>query len=230
MPRKPGIAKASAIRSMRASGEKHPAPADQIADDAGARGAQEIAAHGCKQQLADRDLALRHRNAVAGERERDREYAAGGHAGEHAQTHQRLEICRQPAGERGDAADEHAHRDQPRLAEHVGERAEHRLHQRIGQGEAGRQQRRGGRLDVQSAGDLRNDRIDRAHEQRRRENHERHEIEDAAHCGSKAFSRHQRFASRSNSTSVRNSGSISFSGIMLGPSDGALDRDPDASR
>ena len=31
----------------------------------------------------------------------------------------------------------------------------------------------------------------------------------------------QRFASRSNSTSVRSSGSISLSGIMLGPSDGA---------
>ena len=57
--------------------EKHAAPAEQVADHAGARGAQEIAAHGGKQQLADRDLALRDRNAVAGECERDREYAAG---------------------------------------------------------------------------------------------------------------------------------------------------------
>ncbi len=32
----------------------------------------------------------------------------------------------------------------------------------------------------------------------------------------------QRLANRSNSTSLRKSGSISFNGIMLGPSDGAL--------
>jgi hypothetical protein len=71
------------------------------------------------------------------------------------------------------------------------------------------------------AGNLWNDRIDRAHEKRRRKDDERHEIEDAAHEDIN-FARVQRFASRSNSTSMRNSGSISFRGSMLGPSDGAL--------
>ena len=108
--------------------------------------------------LPKRNLTLRYRNAIADQCEGDREDAAGGHAGEHAQSHQRLEIRHQPAGKRGDAADQHARRDQPRLAEHVGQRAQHRLNQRVGQGEGGRQQRGGRRRDVQSAGDLRNDR------------------------------------------------------------------------
>ena len=58
---------------------------------------------------------------------------------------------------------------QPRLAHHVGERAERRLDQRIGQGERGRKQRRGPDLHGESVRDQRHHRIDRAREQRRHE-------------------------------------------------------------
>ena len=150
MPRKPGMATTSAIRSIAPVAKNTPRQPTKIADDAGARRAQQIAGHGREQQLADRDLALRHRHAVADDRQRDREHAAGGMP---ASTRKAISISKFVAKPQASVAmpsDEHADRDQPRLAEHVGERAEHRLHQRIRQREGGRQQRRRRRRDVQS--------------------------------------------------------------------------------
>jgi hypothetical protein len=69
---------------------------------------------------------------IANDGERDREHPAGGDAGHDAQAHQHLEIGCQPTEERGGAENQHADRDQPRLAKHVGKRAEDGLDQRIG--------------------------------------------------------------------------------------------------
>ena len=56
---------------------QHEPPADEIAEDSGHWGAEQVAEHAGGQQPADRDLALMHRHEIAGERERDREDAAG---------------------------------------------------------------------------------------------------------------------------------------------------------
>ena len=148
---------------------------------ASAAGAHQIARHSREQQPADGNLPLLHTHAVAGDRQRNRENAARGDARDYAQGHQHFKVRGQAAGNCGYADNEHAHRNEPCLAEHVRQRAKHRLDEGIRQSEPGREQRRSGRRDVQSRGDLRDDRIDRPHEKRRRKNDERHEIEDTAH-------------------------------------------------
>ena len=84
-----------------------------------------------------------------------------------------IEVRRETADERRRRDQEHAQQRQPGLAEHVGKRAEQRLHQCIRQRESGGEQRRGRRLDVQPVGNQRNDRIGRADEQRAGKNDKR---------------------------------------------------------
>ena len=97
-PRKPGIATASATRSIAAGHEEHAAPADEVADHAGAGGAQQIAASW------PRTAAGRSRPAAArtGTRSPTTASAIGNTPpaampGDHAQGHQHFEVRRQPA-------------------------------------------------------------------------------------------------------------------------------------
>ena len=111
--------------------------------------AQQIAGHGREQQPADRDLAL----ARPAPDRRPARTRSGTRRRRRARRR-----CAWPSASRNSSPAAQASvatptismqtEHQPRLAEHVGERAEHRLHQRIGQREGGRQQRGGRRLDV----------------------------------------------------------------------------------
>ena len=67
---------------------------------------------------------------------------------------------------------------QPGLAEKIADGAERGLHDGVGKRIGGRQQRRGLHVDAEIGGDLRNDRIDRAREQRRGEDHQADDSED----------------------------------------------------
>ena len=132
------MATASAIRSIAPVTKKTPRQPNQVANHAGAGRPQQIAAHCRKQQPANRHLPLLNRDTVAGHGQSNRKNAAGGNTGDHTQRHQRFEIRRKAASHRRDADDEHASRNQSRLAEHIGKRAQHRLDQSVRQGEPGR--------------------------------------------------------------------------------------------
>jgi hypothetical protein len=121
-------------------------------------------------------LPLLHRNPITGNGQCNRENAARGGARHHAQRHQCFKFRGKPARQCCYANDQHAKRYQPRLTEHVGQCAEDRLYKRIRQSEAGREHRSGRCCYFQILRDLWNDRIDRAHEKRRREDDERHKI------------------------------------------------------
>ena len=137
-----------AMRRTSPMAKNTPRQPTQIADDAGAGRAEQIAGHDREQEPADRDLPLarpargrRRARRRSGPRRRRR-----GRRGSRAPTSS-VEVrarSRRRASPR--VTSEQADQHQPRLAEHVGECAEHRLHQRIGQREGGRQQRRGRRL------------------------------------------------------------------------------------
>ena len=71
----------------------------------------------------------RERDLVADQRERDRHHAAGGHAGEDPRADQHIEAGRKAADERRRGHEHEAEQHQPRFVEHIGKRAEHRLHQ-----------------------------------------------------------------------------------------------------
>ena len=136
MLRNPGTATASATRSIvpvKKKTARHPKTSPITpAPDAPSR-LPLIAANNSRPIAT---CPLLYQNTVSGNGQRNRENAARGRASDHAQNHQRFEIRGEAAGKRRHADHEHAERDQPRLAEHVGKRAEHRLHERIGQGEA----------------------------------------------------------------------------------------------
>ena len=72
---------------------------------------------------------------------------------------------------------------QPRLAEHVGGGAQHRLHDRKGEGEHCREACRGRDADAEIVGDMRQHRIERARRQAGRKGRERNDIEGRQECG-----------------------------------------------
>ena len=148
-PRKPGAAASSAIKPKAAGDKKHAAPAGQIADHTGAGRAEQVSGHDRKQQAAHRHLPFRTgilspTSAKAiGTTPPAARPASTRPAASNVQTR------RKGASQRRRGDDEQTEQHQPRLAEHIGERAEQRLHQRVRQREGGRQQRGGRRLDVQ---------------------------------------------------------------------------------
>ena len=192
------------------------------------RGAQQISGHGAHQRASDRDLALVGPDQIAGQTERDRKYAAGADAGEDSRGEQQPERRRHRAENVGNAQQHQAHDHQPRLAEQIGGRAEHRLNDRKGEGEDGGETGGGRDADAEIVGHMRQHRIERARRQAGRKRRERNDIEgrrQAARCGHGRMPRHQRAAffgsSASNAIRVFTSASNSRSGTMLGPSDGA---------
>ena len=165
---------------------KHAAPAEEIADQAGHRGAQQIAGHGARQRAPDRDLPLFRPDQIAGQAERDRKNAAGADAGKDARREQQPERRRHRAENVGNAQQHQAHDHQPRLAEQVGRRAEHRLDDRKGEGERGGETGGGRDADAKIVGHMRQHRIQRARRQAGSKRRERDDIEgrrQAARCG-----------------------------------------------
>ena len=129
---------------------EHAAPAEEVADQAGHRGAQQIAGHRARQRAADRDLAFFRADEIAGQAERDREYAAGADAGENAACEQQRERGRHRAENVGKPEQHQADDHQPRLAEHVGDGAEHGLDDGKGEGEGGGETGGGGDADAKN--------------------------------------------------------------------------------
>ncbi len=162
------------------------APAEKVADQAGDRSAQQISGHRAHQRAPDRDLALFGPDQIAGQTERDRKYAAGADAGEDARREQQPERIRHRAENVGKAQQHQAHDHQPRLAEQIGGRAQHRLDDRKGEGEHGGEAGGGRDADAEIVGDMRQHRIERARRQAGRKGRERDDIEgrrQAARCG-----------------------------------------------
>ena len=126
----------------RSEDREHAAPAEQVADDAGDRSAQHIGGERDAEQPRDRDLALMDRHEIAEQRHRHRKHAARHEAGDDPHGDQQREARRDRADQRGERHHQHAGVHQPGLAEEVAGDAQHRLDQRIGKGEGGRQQRR----------------------------------------------------------------------------------------
>ena len=132
-----------------------------------------------------------------------------------------------------------AHDHQPRLAEQVGRRPQHRLHDRKGEGKHRRETRSGGDADAEIVGNMRQHRIERAGRQTGSEVRERDDIDgrrQALLLRPQCCLQHQRatffsgflsgllarfLVSASNAISVRSNPSNSRSGTILGPSDGA---------
>ena len=146
--------------------EEHRAPAGEIADDAGERRAEQIAGDHGGEPAPDRDLALLHRDEIADHRDADREDAAARDAGDDARDQQRRVVGRERAEQRRAEQHREAHQHHADLADHVGDRPEHRLHQREGQRKRGGEQRHGFRIDAEFQRDRRHDRVDRARDQR----------------------------------------------------------------
>jgi hypothetical protein len=67
--------------------KEHCAPSKDITDHACPRRSEQVAAHRRKQQPTNRDLALLHRNAIAGDRQRNRKDATCGDACQHTERH-----------------------------------------------------------------------------------------------------------------------------------------------
>ena len=144
-------------------GAKRDAPVAVIGDHAG-KGARHHIAH---QRPADEtrklDLAALGARDFAEQSERARHDAAGGDARQHPRGDQHGEGMREHAeqhrGERSDAGD----RNQPRLAEDIGQRAEERLQQRIRQREGGAEPGGDDDVDAHLRRNLRQHRIKAAH-------------------------------------------------------------------
>jgi hypothetical protein len=161
---------------------EHAAPAQEIADDARRRRAQEIAGHGAGQRAPDRNLPLFRSNQIAGQSQRDRKHAAGADAGENPRREQKRERRRQRAENVGKAEQHQAHNHQPRLAEQIRCRAQHRLHDGEGESEGGGKTRRGSDADAEIAGDMRQHRIERARRQARGKGCKRNDVQGRRHA------------------------------------------------
>src|SRR5207247_4304317 len=74
--------------------DEYAAPSDQVGNGAGKRSAEEISGDHHGQIPAERDLSFRHRNEIADDGERDREYSTGGNAGEDPRSEQNREARR----------------------------------------------------------------------------------------------------------------------------------------
>ena len=199
---------------------KNAAPTQEIADQAGDGGSQQVSGHGAHQRASDRDLAFFRPDQIAGETERNRKYAAGADPGKDARREQQPERRRHRAEDVGNTQQHQAHDHQPRLAEQIGRRAEHRLDDRKGEGEHGGETGGQRNADAKIVSHMRQHRIQRARRQAGSKRREGDDIEgrrQAARCGhGKAF-----LANASKSISRFTNASNSRSGTMLGPSDGA---------
>ncbi len=163
------MAMPSASMPQRRDEEEHAAPADKVGDDARQRRAEHVAGDDPGQPAADRDLPVLHRDQIADHRDADREDAARRDAGDDPRAEQNREVGRKPADQQRDDRDREARDHDAHLADHVADRAEHRLHQRERQCERGRQQRHGVGVDLNVMGDRRDDRVGHARGERRDE-------------------------------------------------------------
>ena len=127
MLRKPGIATASATRSIAPVTKNTPRQPTTSPITPAPEAPSRLPRHSRKQQPADRDLPLLHRHAVAGDRQRNRKNAAGCDARDYAQNHQHFKVRGQAACNCGNADDEHAYRNEPCLAEHVSQARQARV-------------------------------------------------------------------------------------------------------
>jgi hypothetical protein len=134
---KSGIGNGQRDQIDRAGYKKHAAPPKQVADYARSGRSQQVSAHGSKEQAANGHLPLLHRNAVAGNSQRNWKDASRCNPRNDAQCHERFEVRREAACKRGNADNKHADGDQPRLAEHIRKRTKHRLNECVRQGETG---------------------------------------------------------------------------------------------
>ena len=171
---------------MRAEHREHAAPAEEVADQAGQRCAQQIAGHGAGQRAPDRDLTL-----VGPTRSLVSPSAIGNTPPEPMPA--RMRVANSSENEVDSAprmlasAEQHqAHDHQPRLAEQIGGGAQHRLDDGEGEGEHGGEARGGGNADAEIVGDMRQHRIERARRQAGRKRRKRNDVErrrQAAGCG-----------------------------------------------
>ena len=122
-------------------------------------------------------LPLLHRHQIADQRERDRKQAAGDASGHDPHGDQERKAHCRRAHQRRQRHHQQAHVHQSGLAEMIAERTQHRLHQRIGKRERGRQQRGRLHIDGEIGGDLRNERIDRTGEDGGCEHHQADDFE-----------------------------------------------------
>jgi hypothetical protein len=120
---------------QHAQGRKHAAPAQEIADQAGGRSAQQISSHCTRKRPPDRDLAPFGADEIAGQSQRDRKHAARADAGEDACRKQQRKRARQRAEDIGEPQQDKAGDHQPRLAEEIGGRSDQRLDGGKGEGE-----------------------------------------------------------------------------------------------
>jgi hypothetical protein len=125
------------------------------------------------------------RHEIADQRHGGREHPAGDQASRDPQHDQQTKIADQRARQRSERHDQERHVHQPGFSEDVADAAEHRLHQRIGEGVGARQQRCGCELNDEIGGDLRDHRLDRAREQGRGEHDHGDDFQDRRDdCGS----------------------------------------------
>ena len=125
------------MRSIAPVKKNTAAPSKDITDHARPRRSEQVAAHRRKQQPTDRDLALLHRNAIAGDSQRNRKDAACGDACQHTERHQCLEIRGQPAGNVATPTISMQSAIKRVLLNMSAKRAEYRLDERVRQCEAG---------------------------------------------------------------------------------------------
>src|SRR5207253_8702743 len=173
----------------------------------------------------DRDLAFFGADKIAGQAERNREYAAGANAGENPACEQQRERRRHRAENVGKPEQHQADDHQPGFAEHVGHGAEHRLDDSKSEGEDSRETGGGGDADGKILGHMRQHRIQRAGGQGCRKGRECNDTKRRRHAAGgghgNAFLAEASLASASKPISRFTSASNSRSGTMLGPSDGA---------
>ncbi len=207
---------------QRAEQRQHAAPAQEIADQPGQRGAEQITGHRACERASNRDLALVGSDEVADQRQRDWKDAARADAGQDAGDEQDVVRVRQRAENVGNAEQHQTNDHQPRLAENVGGRTHCRLHHREGEGEHGRETGRACDTDAEFVGHMRQHRIERAPRKARRKRRQRNDVQGWRQRGFHLAAFFAALlASASNAISVFTSPSNSRSGTMLGPSDGA---------
>ena len=137
-------------QSEQAEHDEDAAPAEQIADHARDRGAEQVAGERDRQDAADDDLTLVHRHEVADQRHGGREYPAGDKARNHPHGDQQVEVCHHGGRQRSESATISSDTFISRvLPNRSASDAKHGLHQRVRERVGGRQQRSSVRVDLQ---------------------------------------------------------------------------------
>ena len=119
--------------------QEHAAPAEQIADDAGDHGADQISSQSDRQQPADRDLARMHRHEIADDRDADRKNAAGQMPAMTRMVTSSVKLLAKAQISVVVTTTARLDIHQPGLAEEIADGAERRLHDGVGKRERGRQ-------------------------------------------------------------------------------------------